>query len=127
MRMLVWSIAMAFSLLALSGCATNTPVEIKDLTVYGSLGQSGVAVVHTLSTQTSTMGLADWEDVWMNPAQTPMLCLSANDFAEAKKEEELLCSYLGSCSPDVQSAVNAFYLRIQTHLERARVQPFSTF
>src|ERR1700678_957535 len=91
MRTQVWLIVTAVLLPALSACVGNPPLEIKDLTFYGSLGTSGVAIVHTLTTQTSTMSDTDWRNIWYNPGVTPMLCLSAADFAEAKREEELAC------------------------------------
>ena len=106
-------IAGATMLLLLFGCS-GPSVEIKDITVYGSLGNQGAAFVHTISQMTGQISDAQWRSLWYNPGHSPgpMLCMTASDFAEIKREQELLCSYYGNCSDQVVQKANSFTLRL---------------
>jgi hypothetical protein len=105
----------ALSILTLLLGCSGPSVEIKDVTVYGSLGSSGAAVVHTLSQATGQISDAQWRMLWYNPghAPGPMLCMTASDFAEIKREQELLCSYYGNCSDEVINTANSFSVRVK--------------
>lgn len=113
---------MAGITLLVSACA-GLPVEIKDVTVYGSLGRQGAVVLHTQSTQTSLISSTDFLTMWMNPGRKdgPLFCMTATSFAEIKREQELLCSYYGKCSQQVLDGANAFYGRVQAVRARSLV------
>lgn len=105
--------------LLLASCAQ---VPIKDETWDISLGITGAAEFHTLSTESRDLDLNAWAALWddlTNP-QGPMACTRTATLAEIKAEVEKLCSFAKICNVELKTAISSLSTRVNTVVEKAK-------
>ena len=102
-------------LLLLPSC---TSVTLTDSIWCGSLGPLGATCFHSMTTDTESLTLQQWAQVWDN-LDNPQVCTSASTLAEWKQDIEELCSYEQDCTVDVQEAVDTFYNKISAASQAA--------
>lgn len=94
----------------LNSCAQ---VPITDHEFCGSLGTQGAYCSHLLTNQSRTLTLEQFGAYWTD-LNDPKVATELSTITEWKGDIEKLCTISQDCSAQIQSQVNALYIKVST-------------